>query len=334
MAAPLKKIRWISILILAAMLLTACSPAASIMPSTEESKGFEAERNAYGVAPAPMMDMAEAPAAAQAIEPSAPAAGAGSAARRIVLMNADLSIVVDDPSVSMTAITKMAEEMKGFVVSSNLYRTTTSQGIEVPAATITIRIPAERLNESLDRIKALTSDIDTDVLSENISGQDVTSEYTDLQSRLTNLQNAEARLKEIMASATRTEDVLQVYNELTRVTEQIEVIKGQIKYYDEASALSAISVNMQSKEAVQPLTVGGWKPVGVARDAVQALLDALQFIANAAIWATLFCLPIGLLIGLPIFFIVRGIRKWNRGRKSQKAAVIAEPAGDEKENNK
>jgi hypothetical protein len=245
-------------------------------------------------------------------------------------MNADLSIVVDDPAIAMTTINKMAEEMQGFVVSSNLYRTTTSQGIEVPAATITIRVPAERLNESLNRIKALTSDIDTDVLSENISGQDVTSEYTDLQSRLTNLQNAEARLKEIMASATRTEDVLQVYNELRQVSEQIEVIKGQIKYYDEASALSAITVNLQSKEAVQPLTVGGWKPVGVARDAVQALIDALQFIANAAIWATLFCLPVGLLIGLPIYFIVRGIIKWNRKRKMQKA-VSPEPTEASKE---
>lgn len=330
MSASSNKIRAMSILVLIALFLTACSPAASLMPSSSEQKSFEGQRNDYGVAPAaPMMDIAAAPAEAPAPEALSAGSSAG-AARRIVIMNADLSIVVDDPAIAMTTINKMAEEMQGFVVSSNLYRTTTSQGIEVPAATITIRVPAERLNESLNRIKALTSDIDTDVLSENISGQDVTSEYTDLQSRLTNLQNAEARLKEIMASATRTEDVLQVYNELRQVSEQIEVIKGQIKYYDEASALSAITVNLQSKEAVQPLTVGGWKPVGVARDAVQALIDALQFIANAAIWATLFCLPVGLLIGLPIYFIVRGIIKWNRKRKMQKA-VSPEPTEASKE---
>ena len=330
MSASSNKIRAMSILVLIALFLTACSPAASLMPPSSEQKSFEGQRNDYGVAPAaPMMDIAAAPAEAPAPEALSAGSSAG-AARRIVIMNADLSIVVDDPAIAMTTINKMAEEMQGFVVSSNLYRTTTSQGIEVPAATITIRVPAERLNESLNRIKALTSDIDTDVLSENISGQDVTSEYTDLQSRLTNLQNAEARLKEIMASATRTEDVLQVYNELRQVSEQIEVIKGQIKYYDEASALSAITVNLQSKEAVQPLTVGGWKPVGVARDAVQALIDALQFIANAAIWATLFCLPVGLLIGLPIYFIVRGIIKWNRKRKMQKA-VSPEPTEASKE---
>ena len=56
----------------------------------------------------------------------------------------------------------------------------------------------------------------------------MTSDYTDLQSRLRNLEDAEEQLRTIMDSAFNTEDVLTVYNRLVEVREQIEVIKGQI----------------------------------------------------------------------------------------------------------
>ena len=109
---------------------------------------------------------------------------------RIVLKNASLSIVVEDPAEAMEIIAKNAEESGGFIVNSNLYKTTTSQGVEIPEANITVRVPAETLLETIEEIKSLTNNPLTDVLGENVTGQDVTKEYTDLQSRLTNLENA------------------------------------------------------------------------------------------------------------------------------------------------
>jgi hypothetical protein len=79
---------------------------------------------------------------------------------------------------------------------------------------MTIRVPAERLDEALVTIKAET---DQPIISENHSSQDVTAEYTDLNSRLTNLQAAEKQLQEIMAEAIKTEDVLSVYSQLVSV---------------------------------------------------------------------------------------------------------------------
>jgi hypothetical protein len=230
---------------------------------------------------------------------------------RMVIKNADLSIITEDPAQSMDEIGKMAESMGGFVVESYLYQQTLSSGAQVPHATITVRVPAERLEEALAQIKAGA----TEVESANISGQDVTSQYTDLASRLRNLEAAEAQLQAIMDEAKRTEDVLDVFNELVAVREQIEVIKGQMKYYEESAALSKITVGITADEAVQPLQVGGWQPAGVAKEAIEALIQTLQFLANAAIWVVLCVLPIGLLIGLPLFFIVRTVVR--RRRKSK-----------------
>jgi hypothetical protein len=116
-----------------------------------------------------------------------------------------------------------------------------------------------------------------------------------------------------MDNANRTEDVLSVYNELTRVRGEIEVIKGQIQYYEQSAALSAISVRLQANAAVQPLTIGAWQPAGVAKTAVQALLDTMRLLANAAIWIVILILPVLLVIFLifvlPLRFLLRALRR-------------------------
>jgi ABC-type multidrug transport system fused ATPase/permease subunit len=248
-----------------------------------------------------------------------------------VIKNASLEIVVNAPDESMQSISSMAEEMGGFVVSANLYQTHTSDGQEVPRASITIRVPAERLGEALARIEA---ESDRLPLNKNINSQDVTSEYTDLQSRLTNLEAAEAQLMLIMEDANRTEDVLNVFDQLTRVREQIEVLKGQMQYLETSAKLSAISVELIPNEVIQPISIGGWEPVGVIKDAIQSLIVALQGLVNIGIWLALFILPIVLIIGVPLFFIIRGVR--NRRRKSKKGNGQPEseaPHAEEDQNN-
>lgn len=233
-------------------------------------------------------------------------------AERLVIKNASLSIVVDAPQRSMNTISALAESMGGFVVSSYLYQTTLASGIEVPSASITIRVPAARLQDALDQIEAGA----VEVLTRNESGQDVTAEYTDLQSRLRNLEGAEDLLRQIMEEATDTEDILNAFYQLNSITEQIEVLKGQIQYYEESAAMSAISVELIPSQSVEPITIGGWEPAGVAKDAIQALVNALQGLADALIWFALYLLPILLLIGLPLWLVVRGIRSWSGRRNS------------------
>ncbi|HAF62320.1 MAG TPA: hypothetical protein DCK95_08340 [Anaerolineaceae bacterium] len=239
-------------------------------------------------------------------------------AERIVIKNADLSIVVTDPVSALDTIATMAEQKGGFVVNSYVYKVTYSSDVELPAGNITIRVPAELLDETLVEIKALVEDADMDVLSESVSGQDVTSEVTDLESRLRNLQQAEEQLLEIMDNATDTEDVMAVFQQLTSIREDIEVLQGQIKYYQESAQLSAIYVNVQAKEAVSPITIGGWRPSLTVQRALQALIDGLKFLVNALIWIIIFVAPIALVIGLPIYFIVKASKKKRKNQITEK----------------
>ncbi len=294
------------LVMIALLLLTACAPAAS----NEDGKTVEMPAAGAPSFQGAMPIAPEAPAqplpARDAAESSFAGSGGDTATLdRLVIKNATLSIVVPDPAVSMDAVAKLADEMGGWVVTSNLYKITTNEGIETPQASISIRIPADRLNEALTRIKGQVEDPNTDVRSENISGEDVTAQYTDLQSRKANLEQAEAALREIMASATKTEDVLTVFNQLTQVRGEIEVLKGQIKYYEESSSYSAVNVELISQASIKPITVAGWQPQGVARDALQALINAGKLIVNILIWFVILILPI-----LIVFYLVIRIVIW------------------------
>jgi hypothetical protein len=240
--------------------------------------------------------------------------------QRMVIKNAHLSIVVDDPAASQEAIAALAEDLGGFVVSSNLTQIRTESGVQVPQADITVRVPAEDLDQALDAIKSGAGR----VLSENVSGEDVTQEYTDLSSRLRNLENAEARLTQIMEQAEDTEDVLSVYNRLVEVQEQIELIKGQMQYYERSAALSAISVRIQADEAVQPLKIGGWQPVGVAKQALQALINTLTFFGDAAIWILLYLLPVLLVLVIPLWLLWVLFRRWRKNRRAKRGETVQE----------
>jgi hypothetical protein len=266
-----------------------------------------------GAAPA----LQEAPAPSGMAKSEAPAAPVSS--DRLVVKNADLSIVVKDVNARVAAIQNMTVSMGGFVVSANVYQTTARDGTKVPQAQIVVRVPQEKLDSALDQIKADT----VEVQNESQSGQDVTDQYVDLQSRLKAKQAAEAQLLEIMKDAKKTEDVLAVYSQLQQIESDIEVLKGQIKYTEQSAALSAITINVIAEETVKPIEVGGWKPQGVARDAIQSLIYFWQDFIDFLIRFVLLILPVLITIAIPLylaFLVLRWI--FRRLRKPKAAATI------------
>jgi len=283
----MKRIFFISIT--AALILSACGTA-----SAPSQRSFDFAGGAPAAEPEMMMEAPmEAPAPAADFASNAAGEGFEAAAvERLVIQNANLSIVVIDPETKMDEIGKMAESMGGFVVSKEVYQTTTGNNIKVPEGNITIRVPAEQLEEALEQIKANA----VEVQNESRSGQDVTREYVDLKSRLKTHEQAAEQLSQILEGKTESAEVIEVFNQLVYHREQIEILKGQINYYEEAAALSAVSVHVSAEETLQPLEIAGWRPVGVARDALQTLINFFQGFVNFLIWLVIMIIPAGLLL--------------------------------------
>ena len=301
--------------ILAALTLAACAPAASATPQMGYvGGGAESYPEQPMATAAPAYD--EAARAASGVAGEAAVANLPTTSERLVIRNANLSLVVKDPSAAANQIAALAQSLGGFVVTSYVYQTSVdTAGNKIMQASINVRVPAEKLDEALNKIKAMAVTVN----SENISGQDVTSEYTDLESHLRNLEAAEAQLQKIMDGATKTEDVLAVYNQLVYIRDQIEQVKGQMKYYRDSAALSSISADLIPDALSQPIEIGGWKPAGVAKEALEALIEALQGLADALIWGSIYLLPLALICGLPVWGGVALVRRWLKRRKAPAA---------------
>ncbi len=269
-----------------------------------------------------------APSAATAIEPkfqlSPPSAADRSwsvdvaqemlpPAERIVIRTADMTIVVRDVEDSIAHLSRMAAEMDGFVVSSEITRL--ERGLQ---GRITLRVDAKRLDEALNRVRGLA----IEVRSESVSGQDVTAEYVDLEARLRNLEVAETQLQRLMERSGSIDEVLNVYRELVSVRGQIEQLRGRMQYLKEAAALSSISVFVLQDVLAVPIEVGGWQLGREVRNAVEALISALQWLATAFIWSVIVIAPVLAIVALPFVALVLLLR---RRQKSQRAAPIQPP---------
>jgi hypothetical protein len=228
---------------------------------------------------------------------------------RLIVRNASLDLVVADTEAALDEINDMVDALNGYVVESNTYQY--QEGLQ---AHVTLRIPAEELDAALESIRSLA----TEVRRESISGQDVTEEYVDLQSRLRHLEAAEAKLIEFLEEAEDTEAALAVYERLEQIQADIEYVKGRMQFLEESAAMATVTLDITPDELAQPIQVGGWHPEGTLRDAFQALIRVLQFLVDAAIVIIVLIVPTLAAIALPfvgLFYLVRAIARRRRARK-------------------
>lgn len=163
---------------------------------------------------------------------------------RMVIYNASLEMEVKKLTRIQDQMSKIVNQMGGYIVQQNLNQ----DSEERQESTLTARVPQEHFQSFLDRVKQLG--IRTE--NEKISGQDVTEEYIDLKSRLKSKQVAEKRLIQFMNEAKDTKTLLEISNELAKVQEGIETIEGQIKYLENQTNLSTVTITLFENKVVVP----------------------------------------------------------------------------------
>lgn len=247
------------------------------------------------------------------------ATGQQAQVERVVLKSAEITVSVAKPNDSMKAISAMASRLGGFVVNSYTWKDQDyTTGRSYDKATITIRVPAEKLDATLDEIRAMSANGTEGVISESQSGQDVTSDFVDSESRLRNLKAAEEQLMELMKNTTDLANTMEVFRELTNIRGQIEVLQGHINYLKESSDLSSIAITLVAEASLQPIEIGGWKPQGVVRESLEKLVRSFQNLVDFLIRFGITCLPFLIPLGVGIFFLVKALRKRSANRPSRR----------------
>ena len=219
---------------------------------------------------------------------------------RLMIQSAELSILVESVELQAHGVARIAEEKKGFIVSSQVYNLNT-----IPQATVMIRVPAVEFEGVLGELRTFGQ-----VTSESVNGQDVTAEYVDLDAELKNLRATEAQFLEIMKKAQRIEDVLAVQRELTNTRSSIERIEGRMKYLSESAEYSTIMVYLSSDAGSLPILTEGdeWKPVRVFKDALRSLVDLGKGLLSGIIWLTVYA-PVWVTLGIIVWLVVRKLKR-------------------------
>jgi hypothetical protein len=140
---------------------------------------------------------------------------------------------------AFNAATTIAGRYGGYVQDSSM------RGIEAKAGRLTIRVPASAFEQAMNDLRGLGS-----VEGQSVSGQDVTSQYIDLNARLRTWEAQEAVLLRLMRRATSIESTLRVQNQLQDVQFRIEQIKGQLRLLDNQTSLATIDVSLREVGAV------------------------------------------------------------------------------------
>jgi len=244
----------------------------------------------------------EPPPAEEAMPPSMPerdeaykgGALPSTAEERMIVRTGEMSLVVEEVTQACNKIAQLAVSFNGYVVSSRI-----SGEEEEMRGWISIRVPDDKFDQTLAELRELA----VRVTSESTSSEDITEEYVDLESRLKNAEATEQQYLALLEKAEEVEDILRIYESLSRVRSEIEQIKGRMQYLERSSSMSLISVRLEPEATAKPLVRAGWSALEALKSAIRGIVIAGQWLGTIAIW---------LLIFIPIWGTILGIIYWRR----------------------
>lgn len=213
---------------------------------------------------------------------------------RRIIRNAKLTLEVDSPAQGQQKITSLVEARSGYVVSSELSQFSDEAASQ--SLTITARVPAAQFDAMLTQLRRIGSR----VVFENVTGQDVTEEFLDVEARLRTQQALEAQLLHLLKQTATVSNALEVQRELTRVRTEIETLAGRRQFLENQSALSTITILLHPPEAFVAASATGLgdKFKRAIGDGVRIAV-AITLLLLRLLFALL---PLALFVGLPLRF--------------------------------
>ncbi len=211
-------------------------------------------------------------------------------AERKVSTTASLDLRAKSLDWTVNKIRDIAKNVGGFVEYSSMSQP--ERGIRT--AWVTIKVPADRFETTLTEVKQAADQ----VTSENMGSTDMTGQYIDLSARLNNKRAEEKAYENLLNSAAKVSDVIEVTQRLTQVRSEIESLEQQLRYLDGQTELATLSVSVTEDPQVQA-NPGEFQRGNVFKTALNTLVDALLALGSG--------LVVFIISGLPVLLIMLGL---------------------------
>ena len=274
----------LSLLLCAAVLLTltACGGSA---------KGTIAYEEAAAGAPAAMADNTASLKGAESGSTSLPEG-------RKWIITIDMNVETDDLDTMMEDLEQKISSLGGYVEDQNIHNGSNYASRRYRSANLTVRIPDEHVDQFTNDVSGMAN-----VVSQNLSREDITLKYVATSSRVTALETEEARLLELLAKAETMADLLEIEARLTDVRYELENYASQLRLYDNQVDYATIYLYIDEVQEYTPV-----EEPGFFERIKTTFSDALEGLGDGIVTITVFLVgnsPYLLTFGVIAFVIVK-----------------------------
>lgn len=227
------------------------------------------------------------------------------------IITMDIQAEAEDLDAALSAVTEKAGALGGYIEDQSQYNGSLYSGRRYRSASLTVRIPAEKLEEFTAAVENAGN-----VVSSSRSTQDVTLEYVDTESRITALKTEQARLLELMDEAATMSDLLEIESRLTDVRGELEQYASRLKVLE--NQVDYATVNLDLTEVTEYTPVAEKTRLQKIRD---GFVDSIQGVWNGILDFISFViidLPYLVVLGLALWAVIALIRRGIRKRKKAK----------------
>lgn len=224
-----------------------------------------------------------------------------------------LDAETEDLDALLEAVMEKINQLGGYVEQQEIYHGSPSAQRRYRRGSLTIRIPAEKLDDFVAKVTE-----ESNIVSSNETSDDVTLRYVAIQSRISALETEQTRLLELLAKAETTRDLLEIEERLTEVRTELEEITSQLRVMDNQVNYGTVNLSVSEvKEYTvveEPETV--WQRIGTG------FKQSLKSIGNGFteifvfIVANLPHLVLWAIAGVGIWLIIRIARKKKKTKKT------------------
>lgn len=226
---------------------------------------------------------------------------------RDVIVTGSMTITAEDPPTAARDAARLVEAAGGRVDARSEYA---PSGGDLGSASLTLRIPADRLQAVLDDLAALGLDGKADEVSTHT--QDVTLQQADLESRIATQRSIIERLNALFGTAASIQDLIELETTIAQHQAELESLEAQQRATDDLVSYSTLDLYVRS----------------VAEAPVEEPLDFLAGLQTG--WTAFVAFFSGLLVALGVLLpwlvtagLITGaiiaLVRWRRARAAAKA---------------
>lgn len=243
------------------------------------------------------------------------------AADRKIIRNAEITIEVSSTTDAQHLVTSIAESHGGFVATSEAKQRESNDPAQRKLdIKLVVRVPSTQFGSAFDQIKKLAGNTP----SEQVTSQDVTEDFIDLEARIKTQKALEVQFLEIMRQAHKIEDALEVQRQIAEVRTEIEKLEGRKRFLENRSSLSTINVNILEPKPVITVTETGFRQSlkDAVSDSISLASDIMLFFARFVIMMV----PVTVFVFLPMGLVIRYLIR--RAKRVRLAQALATPAAE------